>query len=81
LTRRALRWADAALRAARAPKGLASQATTDADWVALAALAWQACRDDWAAARGSLQPVGPTAGKSPETPSIGPACLAEALNG
>jgi len=81
LTRRALRWADAALRAARAPKGLASQATTDADWAALAALAWQACRDDWAAARGSVRAAGQGAAESAGTPSVGPACLAEALNG
>ena len=77
LTRRALRWADAALRAARAPKGLASQATRPADWAALACIAWRECRNDWAAAGGSQPAVEqPASG----TPAIGPACLAEELN-
>ena len=77
LTRRALRWADAALRAARAPRGLASPATTPADWAALACIAWRECRNDWAAAGGSQLAVErPTSG----TPAIGPACLAEELN-
>lgn len=48
-SRRALRWADAALRAERAPKGLAPRATAD-DWAALAAVAWERSRRDWAAA-------------------------------
>ena len=77
LTRRALRWADAALRAARAPKGLAPPATTPADWAALACIAWRECRNDWTAADGSRLAVErPTSG----APAIGPACLAEELN-
>jgi hypothetical protein len=77
LTRRALRWADAALRAARAPRGLASEATKPADWAALACIAWRECRNDWAAARDSELGVGqPAKG----TPAVGPACLAEELN-
>jgi hypothetical protein len=48
-TRRALRWADAALRAERAPAAL-DQKATRADWSALAAAAWDRCRIDWAAA-------------------------------
>jgi hypothetical protein len=77
LTRRALRWADAALRATRAPRGLASEGTKPADWAALACIAWRECRNDWAAARGSqLDVEQPTA----STPAIGPACLAEELN-
>src|ERR1700722_2147667 len=47
--RRALRWADAALRAERAPPGLAPRATAD-DWAVLAAVAWERSRRDWAAA-------------------------------
>ena len=47
--RRALRWADAALRAERAPAGIAPQSAA-ADWAALAAAAWERCRRDWAAA-------------------------------
>src|ERR1035437_8206795 len=47
--RRALRWADAALRAERAPAGLASQSSKE-DWAALAAAAWDRCRRDWEAA-------------------------------
>jgi hypothetical protein len=47
--RRALRWADAALRAERAPAGLDPAATRE-DWSALAAAAWGRCRLDWAAA-------------------------------
>ncbi len=47
--RRALRWADAALRAERAPVGLAPQSTPE-DWAALAAVAWEQCRRDWEAA-------------------------------
>lgn len=48
-TRRALRWADAALRAERAPAALDPLATST-DWSALAAAAWGRCRLDWAAA-------------------------------
>ena len=47
--RRALRWADAALRAERAPTALAP-ASARGDWAALAAMAWERCRRDWAAA-------------------------------
>jgi hypothetical protein len=47
--RRALRWADAALRAERAPAGLAPESTPE-DWAALAAAAWERCRRDWEAA-------------------------------
>ena len=49
LIRRALRWADAALRAERAPAGLAPESTHE-DWAALAAAAWERCRHDWEAA-------------------------------
>jgi hypothetical protein len=48
-TRRALRWADAALRAERAPAALDPAATRE-DWSALAAAAWCRCQFDWAAA-------------------------------
>jgi hypothetical protein len=47
--RRALRWADAALRAERAPTALAPHSTA-ADWAALAVAAWERCRRDWKAA-------------------------------
>ena len=47
--RRALRWADAALRAERAPAGLAPHSSCE-DWTALAATAWDRCRRDWEAA-------------------------------
>jgi hypothetical protein len=47
--RRALRWADAALRAERAPAGVASK-SDHGDWSALAAAAWERCRRDWDAA-------------------------------
>lgn len=47
--RRALRAADAALRAGQAPRGLAPELTAEA-WSALAARAWQDCRCDWLAA-------------------------------
>jgi hypothetical protein len=50
----ALRWADAALRAGQRPRGLAPRFTA-ADWLALAATAWQHCRDDWQAAGDSGQ--------------------------
>ena len=79
-TRRALRWADAALRAERAPRGLAPRATA-ADWAALAVIAWQECRADWEAARGSRLEAGQSAAETTGTPALGPACLAEVLNG
>jgi hypothetical protein len=44
--RRALRWADAALRAESRPHGLATE-LTDEQWARLAALAWDRCRADW----------------------------------
>ena len=47
--RRALRWADTALRAASRPAGL-DPGRTDEQWARLAALAWDRCRADWAAA-------------------------------
>jgi hypothetical protein len=47
--RRALRSADAALRAEQAPRGLAPSFAAE-DWSALAARAWQDCRCDWQAA-------------------------------
>ena len=47
--RRALRWADTALRAERASAGLAPHSTPK-DWAALAATAWEHCRRDWEAA-------------------------------
>ena len=47
--RRALRWADAALRAASRPGGLDPD-RTDEQWAQLAALAWNRCRADWTAA-------------------------------
>jgi hypothetical protein len=47
--RRALRWADAALRAQRAPAALAPSSARG-DWTALAAAAWERCCRDWAAA-------------------------------
>jgi hypothetical protein len=43
--RRAMRWADAALTAARRPPGLG-----DAEWARLATLAWERCANDWSAA-------------------------------
>jgi hypothetical protein len=47
--RRALRWADAALRAESRPHGLAAE-LTNVQWARLAALAWDRCRADWEAA-------------------------------
>ena len=75
LIRRALRWADAALRAERAPAGLAPQSAAG-DWAALAALAWERCHRDWAAAD---DPERATAALEPRVPLPGPACLAEVL--
>ncbi len=46
--RRALRWADAALRAERSPAGLAPHSAHE-DWTALAAAAWERCGRDWEA--------------------------------
>jgi hypothetical protein len=46
--RRALLWADTALRAERAPAGLAPHSTPK-DWAALATAAWEHCRRDWEA--------------------------------
>lgn len=43
--RRAMRWAQAALSAGRQACGLA-----DAEWVRLAAVAWEHCAEDWSAA-------------------------------
>ena len=47
--RRALRWADTALRAERGPAGLAPHSVYE-DWTARAAAAWEYCRRDWEAA-------------------------------
>ena len=74
-TRRALRWADAALRAERAPAGLAPH-STGTDWAALAAMAWERCRRDWAAAGDAQRAAVMLA---PREPSEGPACVAETL--
>jgi hypothetical protein len=73
LIQRALRWADAALRAGRAPTGLAPWSSSD-DWSALADLAWERCVRDWAA-------VGHTVVTVPVSQTVppGPACLAEIL--
>ncbi len=84
--RRALRWADAALRAERAPTGLARRATRE-DWAALSAVAWEQCRRDWVAAadtrRAALAAQRRAALDSPpgvpKPPPGGPACLAELL--
>jgi hypothetical protein len=73
--RRALRWADAALRAERAPAGLAPRSTRT-DWATLATVAWEQCRHDWAAAGDTRRAA---AALAPRVPSQGPACLAEIL--
>ena len=77
LIQRALRWADAALRAERAPAGLAPRSAA-ADWPELARLAWEQCSRDWSAAgdvdRASSVPLH-------QAPSAGPDCLAEILGG
>ena len=90
-TRRALRWGDAAVRAERAPAGLAPRSTRE-DWAALAAVAWERCRRDWeavgdarraalAAQRHAAQRHAAldwrTSGKRPQ--AAGPAYLAEIL--
>jgi hypothetical protein len=79
--RQALRWADAALRAERAPAGLVPRSTR-ADWAALAALSWERCGRAWAAAAdqdraaAALAPQTPLA---PRAPLAGPAYLAEVV--
>ena len=77
--RRALRWADAALRAERAPAGLAPHSACE-DWTALAAAAWERCRRDWEAA-GDAERAGQAARRQavPQPPIDGPAYLAEVL--
>jgi hypothetical protein len=80
--RRALRWADAALRAERAPAGLAPHASCD-DWSALAAAAWDRCRRDWEAAgdagRADQAARRRAAAQTTQPPASGPAYLAETL--
>jgi hypothetical protein len=74
---RAVRWADTALRAERAPVGLAPQSTRQ-DWAALAALGWERCRRDWEAAgdHGRAEAV-----LAARTPLTSPRYLAEVLGG
>lgn len=85
--RRALRWADAALRAERAPARLAPHSAHE-DWIALAATAWDRCRRDWAAAgddyRADLAARRQADAldaqiRAPQPPIDGPAYLAEIL--
>jgi len=75
--RRALRWADAALRAERAPAGLAPHSAHD-DWTALAAAAWDRCRRDWETV-GDAGRADQAARRqaAPQPPIDGPAYLAE----
>ena len=77
--RRALRWADAALRAERAPVGLAPH-SAHADWATLATTAWERCRRDWEAA-GDDDRANQAARRQaiPQPPVDGPAYLAEVL--
>jgi hypothetical protein len=77
--RRALRWADAALRAERAPVGLAPHSAHEA-WAALATTAWERCRRDWEAA-GDDDRAGQAARRQavPQPLADGPAHLAEVL--
>ena len=84
--RRALRWADAALRAERCPAGLAPRSTR-ADWSALAAAAWEQCRRDWDQAGDAdraflaarrLACLDPRAGR-PRAPSVSAARLADRI--
>ncbi len=77
--RRALRWADTALRAERAPAGLAPHSVHE-DWSALVATAWDRCRRDWEAA-GDIDRADQAARRqaAPQPPVDGPAYLAEAL--
>ena len=81
--RRAMRWADAAVRAQQRPRGLAP-GFTGKDWAALAATAWRHCQYNWeragdtnraylAAAR--LAALDPRS-RSPEPPSSWAAQLA-----
>jgi hypothetical protein len=50
----ARRWADTALRAERAPRGIDSCAAPE-DWAALAIAAWDRCRQDWTKAGDPLR--------------------------
>jgi hypothetical protein len=72
---RALRWADAALRAERAPEGIAPR-SSPADWAALATVAWEWCRLDWEAAGDHDRAA---AVLTSRIPVPGPVCLAEIL--
>ena len=72
---RALRWADAALRAERALLGLAPWAAGE-DWAALAAAAWERCGRDWAAAGDLSRAAG---ARFSRAPSPDPGYLAEHL--
>jgi hypothetical protein len=85
--RRALRWADTALRAERAPAGLAPHSTPK-DWAALAAAAWEHCRRDWEAAGDACHAALATqrrtaldSGPCVPPPPGDPAYLAEVLGG
>ncbi|HEX4656138.1 MAG TPA: hypothetical protein VH307_02030 [Streptosporangiaceae bacterium] len=81
--RRAVRWADAALRAEQRPHGLAPR-FTGGDWAALADTAWAQCRGDWEGAgdadRAFLAamrlPAVSTRARIPEAPSAWAATLA-----
>ncbi len=72
---RALRWADVALRAERAPAGVAPR-STPADWAALAVLAWERCRLDWEAVGDRERASAVLVSRMPVP---GPVCLAEIL--
>jgi hypothetical protein len=77
--RRALRWADAALRAERAPAGLAPHSAPE-DWTALAVTAWDRCRRDWEAADDADRADQAARRQAaPQPPIGGPAYLAETL--
>ena len=78
--RRALRWADAALRAERGPAGLAPHSAPE-DWAALADAAWERCRRDWEGA-GDADRASQAAARrlaAPHQNCDGPAYLAEAI--
>jgi len=76
---RALRWADAALRAERAPVGIAPR-SSPADWAALASAAWERCRRDWMAAGDPDQAAAvPASALGHDAAVPGPAYLAEVL--
>jgi hypothetical protein len=80
--RRALRWADAALRAERTPAGLAPHSAHE-DWIALAATAWDRCRRDWEAVgddERADQAARRQATVDPQPPADSPAYLAEVLS-